>query len=317
MAVSQESIDSINDTIITQPKSSTTSAAEKILNGTISSGISTKQSQQPPSSSISGTVASSSFDRSSIPSYAPSMPSYQPEPPTSGITATYESYRPPISHERINPFDKNKVATISVSYSTYSSTTSYSSPVPVKDEKTLDDITKDRFNKQKSGITNVSGFDYSYKPSGPPVVPPPVLTSTATTNPSVDKADERPRGQFERKLSDADIIFGAVKVSSTGTDSSFKQPNNYGRNRSNSSFTSTSTDSDYVYGSRDPRRDNSFQKSLSVSSDKDGDFTHDPTVLQTRSGISNDAFSDFDTPKTTTSSANKLWSNNDDDFDLK
>lgn len=119
-------------------------------------------------------------------------------------------------------------------------------------------------------------------------------------------------------MSDADIIFGAIKVSSTGPDSSSFKQGGYARNRSNSSFTSTSTDSNYHYGTRDARRDNSFHKSLSVSSDKDGDFTHDPTVLSSRAGISNDAFSDFDSPKTTTTtSANKIWSNNDDEYDLK
>jgi len=119
-------------------------------------------------------------------------------------------------------------------------------------------------------------------------------------------------------MSDADIVFGAIKVSSTGTDASSFKPNTYARNRSNSSFTSTSTESNYMYGTRDAKRDNSFQKSLSVSSDKDGDFTHDPTVLSSRAGINNDAFSDFDSPKTsTTSAANKIWSNNDDEYDLK
>lgn len=342
MAVSQESIDSINDTIITQPKSSsaatsTISANEKILNGTISSGISIKQSQPPQYSSLTGSVASSSFDRSSIPTYASSTYNQQSEqqPPsvTSGITATYETYRPPISHERINPFDKNKtpVVTTCVSYSPYSSSPSTYTSVVTKDEKTLD--TKDRFSKQqqppvvtdlyKPAVTNVSGFDYSYKPANqPPSVPAPVFTSSTkpTTEKSIDKADEKPKGQFERKMSDADIIFGGGKVSSAGTDTSCKPSAGYSRNRSNSSFTSTSTDSDYIYGSRDPRRDNSFQKSLSVSSDKDGDFSHDPSILQTRSGISNDAFSDFDSPNkptTTTSTASKLWSNNDDEFDLK
>lgn len=173
-------------------------------------------------------------------------------------------------------------------------------------------------------MSNVTGFDYSYKPGGqaPPVAQIPLYSGpkeSTEKEPSVDIEDsEKPRGQFERKMSDADIVFGAIKVSSTGADSSSFKPSSYARNRSNSSFTSTSTDSNYVYGSRDARRDNSFQKSLSVSSDKDGDFTHDPTVLSSRAGISNDAFTDYDSPKTsTTSSATKLWSNNDDEYDLK
>lgn len=121
-------------------------------------------------------------------------------------------------------------------------------------------------------------------------------------------------------MSDADIVFGAkptVDYSSYKYSSGTSGASGYGRNRSNSSFTSSTTDSDYIYGSRESRRDNSFQKSLSVSSDKDGDFTHDPEVLSSRSGIANDAFLDYDSPAASKPAANKIWSNNDDDFDLK
>lgn len=166
-------------------------------------------------------------------------------------------------------------------------------------------------------FSTTSGFDYSYRP--PPL---PVYASKD----SVEKQDSKPvvaaaavksemRHKFERKLSDADIVFGSKPEPYT---SSFKVEN-YSRNRSNSSFTSTSTDSNYIYG-RDSRKENSFQKSLSVSSDTDGDFSHDPAVIASKTfkGINNDAFSDFDSPKTTTA-GNKSWSNNDDDddYDLK
>lgn len=292
--VSQESIDSINDTIVTQPKASTASAisaSEKILNGTISSGTSVLK--QPTS-----TVSSSSYEPS------------QPLPMT-----TYETYRPPISHERINPFDKNKTTvTTAVSLFTYTPPSStYTSVAPVAP------IT----STFKTDISS-SGFDYSYKP---PIIPPMVFSKRdsvdkaesqppTATSASVEKSDFK-RPELERKMSDADIIFGA-KPSVDYSSYKYTSGSGYARNRSNSSFTSSSTDSDYLYGSRDARRENSFQKSLSVSSDKDGDFSNDPQVLSTRSGIANDAFSDFDSPAPSKPAANKLWSNNDDDdFDLK
>lgn len=293
--VSQESIDSINDTIVTQPKAShasaSLSASEKILNGTISSGTSALKQ-------TSSTVSSSSYETSQ------SLP-----------MTTYETYRPPISHERINPFDKNKT-TSSATVSSYSYTPPPSTYTPAPAAAPVAPIT----STYKSDIS-LSGFDYSYKPPDPPMV--------YSKLDSVDKAESEPpatsasekksdfkRPELERKLSDADIVFGA-KPSVDYSSYKYSSGNGYTRNRSNSSFTSSTTDSDYVYGSREAKRENSFQKSLSVSSDKDGDFTNDPQVLATRSGIANDAFSDFDSPASNKPAANKLWSNNDDDFDLK
>lgn len=308
---SQESIDSINDTIVTQPKASTTntalSANEKILNGTISSGTTSVGMMKQPTPL---TVSSSSYEQT-------------PQPPplssSSSSSMTYETYRPPISHERINPFDKNKTTV------TTTSSYSYSAPTVATTTTTSSTIT---FKPDLTSAT--SGFDYSYKPtststySSQSVAQPMVYSSRD----SIDKTSEPPlassekpsekssdfkRPELERKLSDADIIFGSKP---TPDYSSYKY-SGYSRNRSNSSFTSSTTDSDYVYGARDSRRENSFQKSLSVSSDKDGDFSHDPQVLSSRSGITNDAFSDFDSPASIKPATNKSWSNNDDDFDLK
>jgi hypothetical protein len=247
------------------------------------------------------------------------MAASQVDPPP----PTYEPYRPPpvISHERINPFDKNKTPTYdnktSGIYSSLSSNTSVTSVI--KDEKPAAPIEPIVTKPPIVPYTTISsGFDYSYKP--------PIPLPTYKSKDSIERQDSKPsevtvvkasesRHKFERKLSDADIIFGSKPEPYT---SSFKYEN-YSRNRSNSSFTSTSTDSDYgssIYGAR---KDNPFQKSMSVSSDKDGDFSHDPKVLDSRAyqGISNDAFSDYDSPKSTTT-ANRSWSNNDDDeYDLK
>lgn len=288
MAVSQDSIDSINDTIVTQPikssqppiSSSSASASEKILNGTISSGTTITKPPLPPQPL---SASSSSYERSSN-AYAPSFASMQQQQPEPNIAATFESYRPPlqaVSHERINPFDKGKP------------------PVAAATAAAATEIKETVF---KPDLTSVAGFDYSYKPPTTTAVPP--------AQPIVEEKPKA-RPEFERKLSDADIIFGEIKKA----QEAYKQ--NYARNRSNSSFTSTSTDSDYVYGTRDNRRENSFQKSLSVSSDKDGDFTHDPTILSNRSGVCNDAFSDFDSPSIPASQTKKSWSNIDDEYDLK
>lgn len=233
----------------------------------------------------------------------------QPEP-------TYEPYRPPpvISHERVNPFDKNKPPVYDTKstgiYSSLASNISSAASAP-KDPTPKPVVETKPAAPASSFSSTTSGFDYSYKPPTLPSYPPPIEKQDSKETKDVGET----RHKFERKLSDADIIFGSKPEPYT---SSFKLEN-YSRNRSNSSFTSTSTDSNYIYGGRDGRGDSTFQKSLSVSSDKDGDFSHDPSVLASRAyqGISNDAFSDYDSPKTS-AAASKPWSNNDDDdYDLK
>lgn len=285
---SQQSIDSINDTIVIQPKPS----SSVISNGTIASG---------GKSVPSGTSISSS----------------EINPPSTD-PLTYEPYRPPSvlsSYERINPFDKNKITAYDNKPSgIYSSLTSTSSaPSAVVEDKLIDqklvEEVAEPMKPSVASFTASSGFDYSYKMEEQNSEPTEVV---------VKKKDVSSRHKFERKLSDADIIFGSKPEPYT---SSFKFEN-YSRNRSNSSFTSTSTDSDYVYGARDLRKDNPFQKSLSISSDKDGDIwpkkNEDLSISESTAyqGINNDAFSDYDSPKTT-AVTKKPWSNIDDDYDLK
>lgn len=249
--------------------------------------------------------------------------------------------------ERINPFDKNKAPVVADNskplpsvinlYSTPSSTlvssssitTTYNTTI-LPTSKVIDVASKPSSASVTSSIIS-SGFDYSYKPTSTTTssfIPTSYSTQKsvdkeevdepkAAINPSLDETTSSParvRGKFERKLSDADIIFGGKTdpyISSTFN-------NSYSRNRSNSSFTSTSTDSEYNTTSRDAamKRENPFQKSLSVSSEKDGDFASDPRV-RSYQGITNSAFQDsFDSPKA--SSISKPWSNkHDEDFDLK
>jgi hypothetical protein len=235
-----------------------------------------------------------------------------------------------VLQERINPFDKNKPTVVDSKPSVtgiYTSSLSGSNNTTIlPTSKVVDATSKPSSTSVTSSIIS-SGFDYSYKPTTTSI------PSSYSTQKSVDKEEvlKKPdettsstttsastapvRGKFERKLSDADIIFGGKTdpyISSTF--------NSYSRNRSNSSFTSTSTDSEYnnpTTTSYDAlKRENPFQKSLSVSSDKDGDFAIDPRV-RAYQGITNSAFQDsFDSPKA--SSISKPWSNNhDEDFDLK
>lgn len=269
----------------------------------------------------------SSFERNPVPS-----PLTQPI-----IEPTYEPYRPPPVHslERTNPFDKNKVSSFEDKTSGIYSTLSLNKTIPLTNKE------EQNFREEKptekiveplptATFTTSSGFDYSYKPpplptyipqksveKPEPVVPAPVVPAPVVLPPTVaaDVVRTEPRHKFERKLSDADIVFGSKPEPYT---SSFKVES-YSRNRSNSSFTSTSTDSTYMYGNRDALKNSSFQKSLSVSSDKDGDFSNDPAVIASRPvvGINNDAFSDY-TPKST-KPTKKAWGHDDedDDYDLK
>lgn len=236
--------------------------------------------------------------------------------------------------ERTNPFDKNKTPTYDPPkisgtgiYSASTSTSTPSSFVPTA-TKTISfspkpvDVTPPIVSSiSSSAAPSVisSGFDYSYRPSPIP---------TYKSEVSVEKVEEPPkkvertdssgsiRGKLERKLSDADIIFGSKTEAFVSPYTS-----SFSRNRSNSSFASTSTDSDFKTTNRDSifKRENPFEKSLSVSSDKDGDFATDSRV-RAYQGISNDAFKDsFDSPRESTHTTKPSWSSNndDDDYDLK
>ena len=234
---SQQSIDSINDTIVTQPKPSSSVTS----NGIIASG---------GRNILSSTSVSSSSEINPVP---PSIP-----PSTDPLT--YEPYRPPSvlsSQERINPFDKNKTTVYDKPSGIYSSLTSVSTTTStviddkLKDQKPVVQV-EDSTKPSVASFSASSGFDYSYKMERQDSKPSEVVAEKKEV--VAVKKEVSSRHKFERKLSDADIIFGSKPEPYT---SSFKFEN-YSRNRSNSSFTSTSTDSDYVYGARDLRKDNPF-----------------------------------------------------------
>lgn len=297
--------------------------------------MNTSSSSASVSSSATSGSSVSSFERSSFvsqkPAAATSSSSEITEPPK------YEPYRPPtILQERTNPFDKNK-APSSVIHDTpkisgtgiYSSITSTSTPSSFvsTSTKTISfspkpvDVTPpvvSSFTSSAAPSVISSGFDYSYRPSPIPIYKSEKSIEKVEEPKKVERTDSSGsiRGKLERKLSDADIIFGSKTEAFVSPYTS-----SYSRNRSNSSFATTSTDSDYNPTSREDlfKRENPFQKSLSVSSEKDGDFANDSRV-RAYQGITNDAFKDsFDSPKESTykPTVKPAWSNNDDDFDLK
>lgn len=276
------STDSQKEKVITQiPQPSPPVVTnDKVCNGNLNSG---------------GGPSVSSFDRK--PTYVSTTRTIE-DP---AVFTTHEPYRPtasPLSHERVNPFNiKSEPNTSSI----YSPT-----PVSVTAQPTIiPDVAPSVTYTPKSAT---SSFDYSYK-----------LPASSTRTESVEQVEKKsdvdrifgdqPK-KLERQGSDADIIFGNSKPSDPYP--AYSRYSSY--NKSSTSFsTSMSTESESIYANK--RTENTFNTSLSVSSDKDADFSTDPTVLASRNsqGISNNAFSDFETPKS--SDSPKKW--HDEDYDLK
>lgn len=351
---STNSIDSINDVITQSPKPSPSNSAtgsDKTSNGNVqNSGINSTKIPSSASASVS------SFARNPT-NMAPLEPDnntfvstthepYRPPPPSN------------VSYERVNPFDKNTTSfdnkptgiysnmTTNVASTTSSSISAvtagkYETNTTKDDTNTIDRFTKPPGSRDQSGLyalpqesvvptkipeTSSGSFDYSYKPTPATIFPTKTssIDKPDTKNSDADMifnskpANEFKKPEFKRELSDADIIFGGTKVEEPPMYNA-KRFGDY--NKGNVSFSTSndySADSDYIFGNK---KDNTFNKSLSVSSDKDGDFSNDPAVMSSRTyqGVQNDAFSDFEIPPGKSTSSAKSWSNieNDDDYDLK
>lgn len=233
------------------------------------------------------------------------------------------------------------------------STTISSVPINTNVTSTLDDLTKNRFDKYQGsqssystetskpisstiGITSStssiasSGID-STKTDDSCVSKKSEVVDSTKSDPSRSVAAKYAfgRGQYSTgSMSDSEIIFGSTDVPD---ENFYNTKRSFGRN----SFT-TSVDgndsADTIYASK--RESTTYNRSLSVSSDVNGDFANDPRVNTTYriyEGIQNAAFQDFDSPvKTSTSTipttsdtsntytsySNKIYSD-DDDYDLK
>lgn len=98
-------------------------------------------------------------------------------------------------------------------------------------------------------------------------------------------------------LSDAELIFGDIPKPKKTDSYSF----------------GSSTESDSIFASGSAAGKQNFAKSISVTSEKDGDFSHDPRVASYKiyDGIQNHAFQDYESPVKNNSQAK------DDDYDLK
>lgn len=268
--------------------------------------------------------------------------------------------------ERINPFDKNKqplAETATASKVAENSSTSLSACTSSSvTSSTLDDLTKNRYDEyQSSSSTN----RYAASGSTDTVVKAATDSSTggskisdftaseSTKIPSSDfnltksepvskpvTANQRTSAakyafgtaQYSTgSMSDSEVIFGSTDLPDRD---SYSKRSQYGHGGA-----STVDASNSIYETN--RNLSSFNRSLSVSSDANGDFANDPRVNTTYriyEGIQNAAFQDFDSPvKATPSvssaatapssdtvasfsstyvSGSKIF-NDDDDYDLK
>lgn len=150
-----------------------------------------------------------------------------------------------------------------------------------------------------------------------------VPTTTSTTSERRTDAAKYSfgSGSYARSsdsASDADVIFGSNEnrasfersVSTTSTTS--QKNRNFGRD----SFAASVDVSDTIYASH--REPSQYNRSLSVASDKDGDFTNDPRVnasYRIYEGIQNAGFTDYDSPVKTVP-ASKL-ADLEGEYDLK
>lgn len=273
---------------------------------------------------------------------------YESSTGPAGDTASYSTMISNASNpsERINPFDKNnksqekRIDSVSVN-ATSSEAVDTISTSSASIETSLDDLTKNRFEKYQ-GVQNQSTGRYvtSFNASDDTklssavtnIISNPsymlddrhasndrlntkVVTNVSTTNTTITTATTTSTNESKRSdaakysfgsassysrsgsMSDADIIFGDIAKKGSN-HSSFERAYS----------TASDTTQKRPFGG--------YNRSLSVSSDKDGDFSHDPRVntsYRVYEGIQNAGFTDFDSPvKTINPPAVE-----DDEYDLK
>lgn len=253
--------------------------------------------------------------------------------------------------ERINPFDKKnesqekRIDTVSVNQISSKTTAEVdiTSNEVTSIETSLDDLTKNRFEKYQ-GVQNQSTGRYVPSPditdeskkssavtniiSNPSymlddrqtlndrigtkveanVSTATIVTTTTTTSTNESKRSDAAKYSFgsvssysrSDSMSDADIIFGDVVGKKGSNHSSFERTYS----------TASAPTQKRAYGG--------YNRSLSVSSDKDGDFAHDQRVstsYRIYEGIQNAGFTDFDSPVKT--STPPTAGADDDEYDLK
>lgn len=296
---------------------------------------------------ISNTIQNSNFDKvdavttSSATAPLSSSNVYASSTGSTEDTASYSNttYNASNPSERINPFDKNNktqdkhVDGVSVNQT---------SSAIVSVEKNLDNLTKNRFekyqgiqnqttgryvpssdvteeSKKSSTVTNITSNpsymledrQLSNERIGTKVeaiLSTTTTTTTTTTSTNVSKLSDAAKYSFgsassysrSSSVSDADIIFGDIAGNKGSNHSSFERTYS----------TASAPTQKRSYGG--------YNRSLSVSSEKDGDFSNDPRVntsYRVYEGIQNAGFTDFESPvKTITPPAT---GGDDDEYDLK
>lgn len=259
--------------------------------------------------------------------------------------------------ERINPFDKNKQSatekvTTSKNPETFSSSSSAPNTVSLTGSK-LDDLTKHRYDKNPgslvdpvktdtscSGVYSKTSNIASTESSEAPSIDFNPTKSAPASKPALTASQQRASAakyafgiaQYSTgSMSDSEIIFGSTDI---------PEPDSFSKRSQYSHGTSSTVDaSNSIYDAG--RGVSTFNRSLSVSSDKNVDFANDPRVntsYRIYEGIQNAAFQDFDSPvraspsqsaavvasssetatnlSSTYVSGSKIF-NDDDDYDLK
>lgn len=219
----------------------------------------------------------------------------------------YDKYQG-TSNQSINRYDSTSTTTSDL-YSSDSIKTSTSAIGSNSSYSTGSDLTKTEYS-----VTTGASSDSNKKSDTKP-------TSTSSRTAAAKYAFGN--SQYSTgSMSDSEIIFGSTDI----PDTVVSRRSQYGNNAS-----STIDASNSIYETN--RNLSSFNRSLSVSSDTNGDFANDPRVntsYRIYEGINNAAFQDYDSPVKTNASTSqetaatstyisgsKLFNDDDDDYDLK
>lgn len=292
------------------------------------------------------------------------------------VVSSYSTFQSNTSNpsERINPFDKTNISStkpIDSTPSTYSATST--NPAVTS---SLDDLTKNRFEKYQGVQNQVTGryvpssnTSDAYGSAISTTISSTIVSTssissdidtlkytsassvaslsgkkteeTTTTTTTASSSDTAPARRTDAakyafgtaqystgSMSDSEIIFGSNE---NLPDLPVSNKRSFGR----SSFSTTMDATDSIYATR-REESRMYNRSLSVSSETDGDFAHDPRVntsYRIYEGIQNAAFQDFDSPvktsappaSTTVSDTYSKYSSSytnqaatdDDEYDLK
>lgn len=272
--------------------------------------------------------------------YSSSSAVYESSTGPTGDIASYSVLGNSVSYPsdtlpRINPFDKNNKGEGECHTAKNIAVTG---TVSTSNGTSLDDLTKNRFEKYQ-GVQNRSTGRYMPSSAASDV---PLTSSTVTnitSNPSF-MLDDRLES-ISGTLTATSIACTTITTTTTASTNELKRidsTKNSFESASSYSRSGSMSDADIIFGDFAVKKANSRPsfdrvnstasasvrtilydkgvRSLSVSSDKDGDFTHDPRVnssYRVYEGIQNVGFTDFDSPVKVVESI----TTEEDEYDLK